>query len=82
MDVVSYTELRSSLKSIMDKACSDHDPVIITRKSGEHMVLISLEDFKAMEETSYLLSNPHNAKRLRSSLQHSRSGAVKAFEIK
>ena len=45
MEVVSYTELRNSLKSIMDRACYDHDPVIITRKSGEHMVLLSLEEF-------------------------------------
>ncbi len=82
MEVVSYSELRNSLKSIMDKAWSDHDPVIVTRKSGHHMVLVSLDDFKAMEETSYLLSNPKNAERLKSSLQNSRSGNVQPFEIK
>ena len=82
MEVVSYSELRNSLKSIMDKAWSDHDPVIVTRKSGHQMVLVSLDDFKAMEETSYLLSNPKNAERLKTSLQNSRSGNVQPFEIK
>jgi antitoxin YefM len=81
MEVISYSELRNSLKAVMDKAYADHDPVIITRKSGHHMVLVSLEDFKAMEETSYLLSNPKNAERLKSSLQHSKSGNVKVVEI-
>jgi len=82
MEVISYSQLRNSLKAIMDKAWADHDPVIITRKSGHHMVLVSLDDFKAMEETSYLLSSPKNAERLKSALQHSKSGNVKPFEIK
>ncbi len=82
MEVVSYTELRNSLKSIMDRACYDHDPVIITRKSGEHMVLLSLEDYKSMEETNYLLSNPYNAEHLRSSLEEFHQGKGIPFELK
>lgn len=81
MEFVSYTELRNSLKSIMDKACYDHDPVVITRKSGEHMVLISLEDYRSMEETNYLLSSPRNAERLRASLEEFRQGKGIPFEL-
>ena len=48
----------------MDRVCNDHEPLIITRNGDQSVVMLSLEDFQAMEETAYLLRNPANAKRL------------------
>lgn len=42
----------------------DHVPLIITRQNNQAVVMISLEDYQAIQETNYLLSSPTNAKRL------------------
>lgn len=64
MDTITYSAARASLASTMDKVCQDHEPLIITRSGQQAVVMLSLEDFKSLEETSYLLRNPENAKRL------------------
>ena len=48
----------------MTKVCDDHSPIIITRKTAQPVVVMSLEDYEAFEETAYLLRNPKNARRL------------------
>ncbi len=58
----------------MEKVCEDHAPVIITRKSESPVVMISLEDYQAMEETAYLLRSPANARRLLESIAELESG--------
>ena len=78
MQAVSYSEVRKNLKSYLDKVYSDHDPLIITRKNSENLVLVSLDDYNSITETHYLLSNENNSKRLLSSLKKSRSN--KGFE--
>jgi antitoxin YefM len=64
MKTLSYTAARSNFKSTMEEVCADHAPMVITRKNGEPVVLLSLEDYHAMEETMYLMRSPKNAKRL------------------
>ena len=68
MDAISYTAARANLARTMAKVCDDHAPVIITRKSESPVVMMSLEDFQAMEETTYLLRSPANAKQLLESI--------------
>lgn len=58
MDAMSYTAARANLAKTMEKVCNDHAPVIITRKSEAPVVMVSLEDYQAMEETAYLLRPP------------------------
>ena len=64
MDAISYTHVRNTLSSLMDKVCDNHDPVIITRQKQQSVVMMSLEDFNALEETTYLLKSPKNTERL------------------
>ncbi len=71
---ISYTAARENLASTMDGVCSDHDPVIITRKRDQAVVMISLEDFQALEETAYLLRSPANARRLMESVAELKKG--------
>jgi antitoxin YefM len=68
MDAISYTAARQNLAKTMDRVCSDHEPIIITRNNEASVVMISLEDFNALEETAYLLRSPKNAKRLLESI--------------
>ena len=44
----------------MDRVNDDHEPVIIHRAKGRPVVMVSLEDWASMDETTYLLSNPAN----------------------
>jgi antitoxin YefM len=68
MDAVSYTQARKNFTETMNKVCDDHTPLIITRKSEKPVVMISLEDYNAIEETLYLLKSPKNAARLSKAL--------------
>ncbi len=68
MDAISYTDARSNLSKTMRRVCDDHTPVIITRKSESPVVMISLEDYQSMEETTYLLRSPANARNLLESI--------------
>ncbi len=64
MDAISYTAARENLASTMDKVCSEHAPVVITRKRDQSVVMLSLADYESLEETAYLLRSPANARRL------------------
>lgn len=64
MDAITYTTLRANLATAMDRVCSDHEALIITRNGEQSVVMLSLDDYKALEESAYLLRTPANAKRL------------------
>jgi len=74
MDTITYTKVRSNLAKTMAKVCDDHAPVIITRRTAAPVVMMSLEDFEALEETAYLLRSPENARRLLESIAELEAG--------
>lgn len=74
MDAISYSTARANLASTMDRVCNDHEPLIITRNGQQSVVMLSLEDFTALEETAYLLRSPANAKRLLGAMEQLSTG--------
>jgi antitoxin YefM len=74
MTAISYTAARENLASTMDRVCNDHDPVIITRNREQAVVMLSLEDYEALQETAFLLRSPANAKRLIESVESLNQG--------
>lgn len=60
----SYSELRQNLKKAIDQVSRDHEPIFITSHKKRKAVLLSYEDYCALEETTYLLRSPANARRL------------------
>lgn len=64
MEAITYTAARQNLAKTMEKVCKDHAPVIVTRKTSNAVVIMSLEDYEALEETAYLLRSPKNTRRL------------------
>jgi antitoxin YefM len=64
MDAITYTTARAQLASNMNRVCENHEPLIITRNREQSVVMLSLADYQALEETAYLLRSPTNAKRL------------------
>ena len=74
MDAITYSSARANLARTMDRVCDDHDALIITRNGERAVVMLSLEDYQALEETAYLLRNPANAKRLLSAAAQLNAG--------
>ena len=74
MNVLTVAEARATLKSVMDRVVDDHCPTIVARKRGRSVVIMSLEDWNASNETLHLLSSPENARRLRCSIAELDSG--------
>ena len=68
MTAISYTAARENLAATMDKVCDDHAPIVITRNREQAVVMMSLADYEALEETAYLLKNPKNARRIMSAV--------------
>ena len=56
MKVVNYTDLRVNLKKWLDSVVNDVEELIIKRKDNKDLVVISLEEYNSLKETSYLLS--------------------------
>ena len=74
MDAITYTAARANLAKTMDRVCDDHEPLIITRNGEQSVVMLSLEDYNALEETAFLLRSPANARRLLSSVAQLTAG--------
>jgi len=74
MEAITYTAARQNLAKTMEKVCRDRAPLIVTRKSSNSVVIISLEDFEALEETAYLLRSPKNTRRLIESIAQLEDG--------
>ncbi|MFK7161865.1 type II toxin-antitoxin system prevent-host-death family antitoxin [Marinospirillum sp. MEB164] len=81
MDAISYTSARSNLAQMMQQVCDDHSPVIITRSKAPSVVMLSLEDYEALQETAYLLRAPKNARRLLASIAELENGKGEEREL-
>ena len=57
MTAVTVTEARSSLYQLLDSVAASHEPVLITGKRS-NAVLIAEDDWRAINETLYLLGIP------------------------
>ncbi|OGA42163.1 MAG: hypothetical protein A3G24_03065 [Betaproteobacteria bacterium RIFCSPLOWO2_12_FULL_62_13] len=65
LDTITYSRLRNELAKALDKVNEDRTPLLIVRQRGKPAVLLSAEEYSALEETAYLLRSPRNASRLR-----------------
>lgn len=74
MKAITYTAARQNLAKTMEKVCRDRSPVVVTRKASNSVVIMSLEDYEALEETAYLLRSPKNTRRLIESIAQLEKG--------
>ena len=81
MRIVSYTEARNSLKTVLDGVEADADIAIITRRDGADAVVMSLAQYQSMAETLHLLSSPANAAHLAESIAQYRAGQAKRHAL-
>jgi antitoxin YefM len=76
MKTVTYSKLQRELRAHLDEVCTDHQPLLVKRRGGTPVVLMSLVAFCGFEETLHLLSEPANAERLPESLAQAEAGQL------
>lgn len=81
MDAISYSNARKNLVQTMERVCDEHEPIIITRKNASPVVMMSLEDYNAIQETGYLLRSTANAENLRASIKEYEEGKLQRKDI-
>ena len=73
MEIINYTEFRANLKHWFDKAINDVSDIVIKRKNGKDLVLVSLDEYNSLKETTYLLTGK-NREVLLESIQELEAG--------
>jgi len=81
MRIVSFSEARNKLKSVLDQVVNDADFTIISRRDAKDAVVMSLDHFSGLMETVHLLKSPANAAHLAKSIKQYRAGKVKQRNV-
>ncbi|MFM8453430.1 MAG: type II toxin-antitoxin system Phd/YefM family antitoxin [Gammaproteobacteria bacterium] len=81
MQVINFSDLRKNMSSIMNECYKNHDITIITRQTEPPMVMMSLDDYNSIEETLYLMRNPHNYNRLLEAIENVRNNKLNKRQL-
>lgn len=81
MLAVNYSKLRNDLKKFCDTANNDYETIIVTRKSGGNVVLLSEDEYNNLMENLYIRSNPGYYKKLLKSIEELKSGKTVKAEL-
>ena len=81
MTTISLDEAKKNLEGLIERVISNAEPIVLSTKSGQEVVLLSLEEFTSWQETFYLLANPANAAHLRKSISEAEAGQVYEKEL-
>ncbi|MFN8089292.1 MAG: type II toxin-antitoxin system Phd/YefM family antitoxin [Mycobacterium sp.] len=76
---ISASEARQRLFPLLEQVNTDHEPVRITSKAGD-AVLMSADDYDSWQETVYLLRSPENARRLMEAVARDKAARPSAGE--
>ena len=81
MSTITYSTARDHLAEVWDQTVSTREPVVVSRRGAESIVLLPLEEWEALQETAHLLRSPANAKRLLTALQRLDRGAGEVLTV-
>lgn len=79
MTILNATEARSKLYTLIDETKKTHQPIVITGKRG-NAVLVSEEDWNAISETLYLLSIPGMRESIKEGMEQDISECAKEID--
>lgn len=79
MNIINATEARAKLYNLIDEAASSHQPIIITGKRA-NAVLVSEEDWNAISETLHLLSIPGMRESIKEGMEQNVSDCSKELD--
>ena len=81
MKIITYSEARNSLKTVLDTVNDDADVAVISRRDGADAVVMGLAHYQSMMETMYLLATPANAAHLAKSIAQHKAGKAARREL-
>ena len=81
MRAVTLAYTNRDFRAVLQRVADDSEPAILLTDSGEQVVVMSMNDYKAWQETHYLLSNPANAAHLRKSILEAETGLAQEKEL-
>ena len=81
MKIVTFSEARNKLKTILDQVVNDMDYTVITRQDADDAVVMPLKYFNSLLETVHLLKSPANAVHLERSIAQYKQGQVTEKEL-
>ena len=81
MSTITYSTARDHLAEVWDKTVSTREPVIVSRRGAESIVMLPLEEWEGLQETAHLLRSPANARRLLAALNRLDSGEGEILSI-
>jgi len=70
MKAVNYSELRENLKANLDSVTDNAELLVVHRTKGKSIVMMSLNEYNALEETLHLLQSKENRQRLESAVEN------------
>ena len=81
MRILTYTEARNNLKSVLDSTIDNAEITVIHRRDGEDAILMGRDYYNSLQETLYLLSNPANARALFKAIEQDKSGLLQERQL-
>ena len=81
MDAKTYDDAVRQLDQLMDRACDDAEPIVITRTGKPAVVLLSLDEWNAMREMLGLARSPKTRERLERAIRGAEAGQAVEREL-
>ncbi len=81
MLAVNYSNYREALKTYCDRVNDESEVLIVTRKAGGNVVMLSEDQYNNLMENLYIRSNRANYENLMASIAQVKKGACHAREL-
>lgn len=81
MSTITYSTARDHLAEVWDKTISTREPVVVSRRGTESIVMLPLEEWEGLQETAHVLRSPANAERLLTALKRLDNGEGEILSV-